>query len=66
MSMETKSKGMDSIFPDPVTMGDIRKMKRRNLSAAEASRPYARYYHKELRIGVGPSHVYDYERKIAS
>ena len=39
---------MAKVFPDPVSMGDIRKMKRRELTEEEKNRPYAKYYHKEL------------------
>lgn len=39
---------MSKVFPDPVSMDDIRKMKRRELTEEEKKRPYARYYHKEL------------------
>ncbi|MEW6554717.1 MAG: hypothetical protein AB1384_10580 [Actinomycetota bacterium] len=39
---------MSKVFPDPVSMDDIRKMKRRELTEEEKKRPYAKYYHKEL------------------
>lgn len=39
---------MGSIFPGQVTMDDIRGMKRRKLTEAEKSRPYAKYFYKEL------------------
>jgi phloretin hydrolase len=39
---------MGNVFPDPVTMEDIRKMKRRDLTEAEKARPYAKYFHKEM------------------
>jgi hypothetical protein len=39
---------MSSVFPDPVSMEDIRGMKRRELTEAEKARPYAKYYHKEM------------------
>ena len=39
---------MGKIFPDPVTMNDIRNMKRRKLMAAEKQKPYAKYFYKEL------------------
>lgn len=55
---------MGRIFPDLVTMGDIRKMERRRLTAEEKTRPYAKYFHKELaeipaedleRVNAGPA-----------
>ncbi len=39
---------MGKIFPDPVTMDDIRRMKRRDLTAGEKKKPYAKYFYKEL------------------
>jgi phloretin hydrolase len=54
---------MGSVFPDPVTMDDIRKMKARDLTEAEKERPYAKYFYKELaevpaedlaRVNAGP------------
>ena len=39
---------MDKIFPKPVTMDYIRKMKRRKLNEVEKSKPYAKYYYKEM------------------
>lgn len=39
---------MGKVFPDPVSMEDIRKMKRRDLTEAEKARPYAKYFYKEL------------------
>jgi len=39
---------MGTIFPDPITMDDIRRMKRRDLSAEEKKKPYAKYFYKEL------------------
>jgi hypothetical protein len=39
---------MSNIFPTPVTMDDIRSMKRRELSEAEKKKPYAKYFYKEL------------------
>lgn len=39
---------MGKVFPDPVSMDDIRKMKRRELTEEEKARPYSKYYHKEL------------------
>lgn len=48
MGIEEKASQIDAIFPTPVTMGDIHNMKRRNLSEEEKSKPYSKYYHKEL------------------
>jgi len=54
---------MDKVFPSPVTMEDIRKMKRRELSEEEKGKPYAKYFYKELaevpaedldRVNAGP------------
>ena len=39
---------MDTVFPRPVAMDHIRRMKRRKLTEFEKSRPYSRYYFKEL------------------
>ena len=39
---------MGKIFPHPVAMNDIRKMKRRELTSEEKKKPYAKYYYKEL------------------
>ncbi len=39
---------MSKVFPDPVTMDDIRRMKRRELTEEEKAKPYARYFYKEL------------------
>jgi len=39
---------MGNIFPAQVTMDDIRSMKRRDLTVAEKSRPYAKYFYKEV------------------
>jgi phloretin hydrolase len=39
---------MGQIFPNPVTMADIRRMKRRDLTEDEKKRPYSRYFYKEL------------------
>ena len=54
---------MGKIFPDPVSMDDIRRMRRRELTQEEREKPYARYFHKELaevpaedlaRVNAGP------------
>jgi hypothetical protein len=39
---------MGKVFPDPVTMDDLRSLKRRKLTEAEKAKPYAKYFHKEL------------------
>lgn len=39
---------MNKIFPVPVSMGDIHKMKRRALTEEEKRKPYAKYFYKEL------------------
>ncbi|RJP34041.1 MAG: hydrolase [Actinobacteria bacterium] len=39
---------MGKVFPDPVSMDDIRKMKRRELTEEEKGKPYEKYYFKEL------------------
>jgi hypothetical protein len=39
---------MSNIFPDPVTMDDIRRMKRRELTEEEKRKPYSKYFYKEL------------------
>ena len=39
---------MGKVFPSPVTMDDIRSMKRRELTEAERKKPYAKYFYKEL------------------
>lgn len=39
---------MGNVFPSPVTMDDIRGMKRRELTAEERKKPYAKYFYKEL------------------
>jgi phloretin hydrolase len=39
---------MSKIFPAPVSMGDIRGMKRRDLTEEEKKKPYARYFFREL------------------
>ena len=39
---------MDEVFPSPVTMDDIRGMKRRELTQAEKEKPYSKYFYKEL------------------
>ena len=39
---------MSSVFPSPVTMDDIRSMKRRELAEEEKKKPYAKYFYKEL------------------
>jgi len=39
---------MGKVFPHPVTMEDIRRMKRRKLTPEEESRPYARYFYRDL------------------
>lgn len=39
---------MSKVFPDPVSMEDIRKMRRRELAEEEKKRPYAKYFYKEL------------------
>jgi hypothetical protein len=35
-------------FGDPITMDEIRSMKRRDLTDAEKVKPYAKYYYKDL------------------
>jgi hypothetical protein len=35
-------------FGDPITMDEIRSMKRRDLTEAEKVKPYAKYYYKDL------------------
>lgn len=39
---------MGKIFPRPVTMADIHNMKRRQLTAEEQKKPYAKYFYKDL------------------
>ncbi len=39
---------MSKVFPDPVSMADIRRMERRELTGAEKDKPYAKYFYKEL------------------
>jgi hypothetical protein len=39
---------MGKIFPHPITMNDIRRMKRRELTSEEKKKPYAKYFYKEL------------------
>jgi hypothetical protein len=39
---------MSKVFPDPVRMDDIRKMKRRKLTVAEKKKLYAKYFDEEL------------------
>jgi hypothetical protein len=39
---------MSNIFPSPVSMDDIRRMERRDLTEEEKVKPYSKYYHKEL------------------
>ena len=39
---------MNKIFPDPISMDDIHRMKRRDLTAEEKKKPYAKYFYKEL------------------
>jgi len=39
---------MSKVFPSPVTMEDIRRMRRRELTRSEKERPYAKYFYKEL------------------
>jgi hypothetical protein len=39
---------MSKEFPDPLSMSDIRKMKRRRPTEAEKAKPYAKYLEKEL------------------
>jgi hypothetical protein len=39
---------MGSVFPSPVTMEDIKSMKRGKLSGADQDKPYAKYFYKEL------------------
>ncbi|MDP3282991.1 MAG: hypothetical protein Q8M56_00990 [Desulfobacterales bacterium] len=39
---------MGKIFPNPITMEDIRRMKRRDLTPEEKNKPYAKYFYKEL------------------
>lgn len=48
MNLRTIFIRMGKIFPDPVRMDDIRKMKRRNLTSEEEKKPYAKYFHKDL------------------
>jgi phloretin hydrolase len=48
MSLKSLFVRMGSVFPSPVTMDDIKKMKRRKLTESEESKPYAKYFHKEL------------------
>lgn len=48
MNMRTIFIRMGKIFPDPVSMNDIRGMKRRKLTAEEEKKTYAKYFHKEL------------------
>jgi phloretin hydrolase len=54
---------MGKVFPDPVSMEDIRKMKRRDLTDVEKASLYAKYFYKELaevpaedlaRVNTGP------------
>ena len=54
---------MDGVFPSPVSMDDIRRMRRRELTQEEREKPYAGYFHKELaevpaedlaRVSAGP------------
>ncbi|MBC7246290.1 MAG: hypothetical protein H5T73_00725 [Actinobacteria bacterium] len=63
MSLGSLFVRMGKIFPDPVTMEDIRKMERRRLAAEEERKPYSKYFHKELaeipaddleRVNAGP------------
>jgi hypothetical protein len=39
---------MSKIFPDPVRMDDIQRMKRRELTAEEKKKPYSKYFYKDL------------------
>jgi len=39
---------MSKVFPHPISMDDIRIMKRRKLTPEEEKRPYAKYFYKEL------------------
>ncbi len=39
---------MGKKFPHPIRMDDIHKMPRRKLTASEETRPYAKYFHKQL------------------
>jgi len=48
MGTEDNPRGLESVFPSPITMDAIRNMNRRELSAAEKSSPYSKYYHREL------------------
>ncbi len=48
MTLMERLSGLASVFPHPVSMEDIRRLRRRRLSSAEKARPYARYYYKEL------------------
>ncbi len=48
MSLKSMLVRMSKVFPDPVSMDDIRKMKRRELTEAEKKKPYAKYFYKEL------------------
>jgi hypothetical protein len=48
MSLRSLFVRMGRVFPSPVTMDDIRVMKRRKLTAEEERKPYAKYFHKDL------------------
>jgi hypothetical protein len=63
MSLRNLFVRMDRVFPSPVSMDDVRKMNRRELTEAEKSKPYAKYFYKELaevpaedlaRVNAGP------------
>ncbi len=63
MSLKSLLVRMGKIFPDPVSMDDIRKMERRELTEAEKARPYAGYFYRDLaevpaedlaRVNAGP------------
>jgi len=48
MNFRTLIMRMGKIFPHPITMDDIRRMKRRELTAEEKKKPYAKYFYKDL------------------
>lgn len=48
MNIRTLFMRMNKIFPHPVAMNDIRKMRRRKLTPEESKKSYAKYYYKEL------------------
>ena len=48
MNVRTLIMRMSKIFPHPITMDDIRKMERRELTAEERKKTYAKYFYKEL------------------